>query len=417
MSAYTRNPHRQPIGGPLTSAAERADEFLRLACLTYGADSVERRHRARALLDAHPGLSATSIYTAAALGNLAATRRFLAADPGLASRDGGPFEWEPLLYLAYSRVDGDDPIGVAQLLLEHGADPEAGYLWEGLPSPFTALAGAFGRGEGDQPPHQHRFNLARLLLNAGANANDSQALYNCGLHRDEGDDYLRLLLAGGLGRGSGGIWHQRLGDAHPSPAQLLQDELIKAAERGRIERARLLLPAGVIVDGIGTGHPIFEGRNAWELATINGHAEFAKLLAAHGAMTSGDPVLGFLGACMRADRPAIDRLIGADPSIRDAAIDYRPHHIVTAAENGLTDAVRLMVELGFDVDVLHRATPLHQAAFHGHVGTVEALLELGADPEIADPAYRATPLGWAEHAGQSATAELLRTARHRPSAS
>jgi hypothetical protein len=155
---------------------------------------------------------------------VAATRQLLRADPGLANRQGGPHRWEPLLYVAYSRIDNTAPghstLEVARLLLDHGADPNAGYPWEGLTSPFTVLTGAFGRGEGAAPPHQYRMELARLLLDAGADPNDSQTLYNCGLWHD-GDDHLRLLVRYGLGRGDGGVWRQRLGHTHPTPAQLL----------------------------------------------------------------------------------------------------------------------------------------------------------------------------------------------------
>ena len=54
---------------------------------------------------------------------------------------------------------------VARLLLDHGADPDTGYLWEGT-YPFTALTGAFGGGEdrGNQPPHSQGLALARMLL-------------------------------------------------------------------------------------------------------------------------------------------------------------------------------------------------------------------------------------------------------------
>jgi hypothetical protein len=72
-------------------------------------------------------------------------RRVPAADPAAARRDGGPFQWEPLLYLAYARHDpripADATLETARLLLAAGADPDAGYLWHGLPSPFTALTG------------------------------------------------------------------------------------------------------------------------------------------------------------------------------------------------------------------------------------------------------------------------------------
>ena len=99
-----------------------------------------------------------------------------------ASLLGGPHGWAPLLYLTYSRVplgSGRSGVAVARLLLEHGADPNAGYLWEGLIPPFTALTGALGGG-GTLPKHEEELPLARLLLQAGADANDGQALYNQG---------------------------------------------------------------------------------------------------------------------------------------------------------------------------------------------------------------------------------------------
>lgn len=36
------------------------------------------------------------------------------------------------------------------------------------------------------------------------------------------------------------------------------------------------------------------------------------------------------------------------------------------------------------------------------------LIDLGADPGIRDARFDATPLGWAEHFGQSAMADYLR---------
>src|SRR5262249_59149062 len=91
----------------------------------------------------------------------------------------------------------------------------------GLAWPFTALTGAPGRGEGAPPPHRDALELARLLLEAGADANDTQATYN--LSWTPGDEWLELLLEFGYGRGDGGPWRVRLAPAYPSPPANAQD--------------------------------------------------------------------------------------------------------------------------------------------------------------------------------------------------
>ena len=182
VARYARSPHEQPVGEPLTDDQAVVNEFLRLACLTYGDDDPDRFRRAQALLAQHDWLERASIHTIAATGEVDAARELLDRDPSEASLVGGPHGWEPLLYLTYSRVPlapGRSAVAVARLLLEHGADPNAGYLWEGLIPPFTALTGALGGG-GTIPKHPEELALARLLLEAGADANDGQALYNRG---------------------------------------------------------------------------------------------------------------------------------------------------------------------------------------------------------------------------------------------
>ncbi|GIJ64025.1 hypothetical protein [Virgisporangium aurantiacum] len=89
VTRYTRSPHHQPIGGPITTAAGLADEFLRLACLTYGGDDQTRHQRARHLLTAHPELAAASIYTAAAVGDTAPASILLAGGSSRSRSDRG----------------------------------------------------------------------------------------------------------------------------------------------------------------------------------------------------------------------------------------------------------------------------------------------------------------------------------------
>jgi ankyrin repeat protein len=409
VAQYARYPHED---GQALGRGTAADDLLRLGCLLYGGDDTVRHADARALLAERPELAGATIWTAAAVGDVAAARGFLTADPEAVNRTGGPFDWEPLLYLAYSRIDSDapghDPLAVARLLLDSGADPDAGYLWDGN-YPFTALTGAFGGGEDktNQPPHRHALALARLLLEAGADPNDTQALYNRMFEPDAG--HLRLLLDFGLGTDRGGPWHARLSSGHGTPAQLLEDQLLAAAFDNRPEWAGLALAAGANPDGLGTRHPLRLGITAYEAAMRRGNREVADLLRAAGAtVPPPDPIEEFLSACLAADRAMVDGLRAERPGLVREAITRRPDAVFQAAELRRPDAIRLLASLGFDVNVWARITPLHQAAYDGDVAVVETLLEVGADPEARDPGYGSTPLGWAEHARREAVIELLR---------
>jgi siroheme synthase (precorrin-2 oxidase/ferrochelatase) len=75
-----------------------------------------------------------------------------------------------------------------------------------------------------------------------------------------------------------------------------------------------------------------------------------------------------------------------------------------------------LIELGFDVNHAARQdapieqeweTALHVAAGNGDVATAQLLLAAGADPNVVDHRFDATPLGWAEHFEQPALVELL----------
>jgi ankyrin repeat protein len=419
LAAYSRSPQRRSgeTGG-------LAEEFLRLACLTYqpswragaaeDADDVRRHARARQLLAEHPHLASASIHTAAAAGDIAAARSLLSADASLANREGGPHGWPPLLYLAFSRADsGDSTLEVARELLAAGADPNAGYLHDGQAPPVTALSGAFrGRqNPANQPPHQHSLALARLLLEAGADPDDERAVGNaCGYPHD--DAALALLLGHGLGRASRGPWPARLGDLLRTPARLVQDELRYAAEMNLPDRVRLLLrhctELGIDIDDPGDepGRP----RTAYDQAVLAGNTGIAELLAAAGAERRPmEPVDEFVAACLRADGPAVRRMLAADPGLVGRALEHAwPQPLLHAAFLGRAEAVRLMVAAGFPLTP-EPASPLHTAALAGHLDVVKLLVELGADPaaETVDdtpgqftPPDR-TPLGWARYAGHA----------------
>jgi hypothetical protein len=410
---YSRFPGRMATAGP----ADPADDFLRLACLSYADDQPERWGRARQLLLDDPQLTARSVHAAAAAADLDSLRRILGADSAAASRPGGPYQIEPLLYLAYARHDpaitAGAVAGAARLLLAAGGDPNAGYLWHGMLTPFTVLTGVFGEGELGpvrQPRHPRAPVLARLLLEAGADPNDGQALYNRMF--GAADDHLELLLEFGLGRGDGGPWRRRLGAAVDTPAELMRGQLTWAITHGMAERVRLLVSHGADVTS-----PSEDGSSLAAMAATTGHAELVGYLVAHGAPAlSLDPGPAFIAAALAADRVRLGELQLDHPGLAAQIRSARPALVAWAAACGRPAAVEVLAELGFDVNARGRTdvpsdqpwqTALHQAAQAGHLELARMLLRLGADPDLRDQRFDSTPLDWARHFGQPSLIELL----------
>ncbi len=391
--------------------AVAADDFLVLVCLTYGDDAPSRRSRGLDMLADDPPASTRDIWAAAATASVNAVRRFVTH----ACEQGGPFAWDPLMYLCYSRVPASERavLATATALLDAGADPNAGYLWHGLPTPFTTLTGVFGGGEGDQPAHEHWRSLARLLLERGANANDPQTLYN--RQFQPGTEHLELLFEFGLGQGEGGPWRERMGGQMETPFEMVQHQLRWAIHHNMRARVRLFAEMGVDLTTPFDGQPswaaLAASRTAAEFAVLCGHKLIVDELAKHGAAARRmSPVDELVGAILAGDEP-----IGDAPVLR-AARAARPSLVVQAAATGRLEAVRLAAAHGFDVNALGRTdapsempwqTALHSAVELDLAEMVRLLLRLGADPSIPDARFNATPAGWAEHFGHDDVAALL----------
>jgi ankyrin repeat protein len=367
VERYRRTPDE------VEEAADLADELMVLACLRYGGDDAPSRwERAARLLADHPTISRSSIHAAATCADEAAVGALLDGDPTLAQRQGGPY----------------------------------------------ALTGSLGSGEGDQPAHPHGFALASLLLDAGADANDSQALYNRQFAAD--DRHLVLLLQHGLGRGDGGPWRARLGHTTDSPSELVRRQLWWAIVHGMRDRLRLLVGHGADFHSpfaAPGGRPSWartsDGRTPAEVAALSGCPELVEWLVQRGATRPTiEGVDGLIAAALAGDRRTVRRLrvhVGG-------ARGQRPALIVWAAARGKRDAIPLLAELGFDVNALGRGdvpmeqaweTALHVVASRGDVELAGVLLGLGADPDIRDGRFDSTPLGWARHFGQQRMTELL----------
>lgn len=418
--------HNWETGLGAAPAADPAGEFCRLACLTYGReDGPARWARARQLLAEHPDLTTANIWAAAAAARPGDVGRLLSERPRRAVERGGPFGWRPLFYLVYSRFDptvpADRVLAVAEQLLDAGADPDEGYLFDALPSPFTLLTGVFGSGElGEphQPRHPHWPALGRLLLDAGADPNDAQTLYNRMFAPD--DSHLELLFEYGLGTGDGGPWKARIGQL-PTPERMLRVLLRWAVEHHQPARVRLLVEHGIDFrspfEGDGPKWSPGDGRTPVELARLNGDTEIADYLLAQGAAPpAADPASDLIAAAFRADRSTVERIRADHPGAVAEARRDRPGLIVWAATQASGETVGLLAELGFDVDAYGRGdapveeaweTALHHSAGNGDVALTRRLLDLGADPNLRDKRFDATPLDWARHFHRLATAALL----------
>lgn len=288
-----------------------ADRFCALASLRYDhGDAPPRWHAAVELIELNPAVPQQHIWAAASAADPLALTDQLKAQPKLATTPGGPFGWVPLLYLCYSRVplarNEDEVLDAATALLDAGADPNAGYLWRALSTPFTALTGAFGEGEqgpGRQPRHPFAPALATLLLQRGAHPVDQQTLYNRMFRSD--DSHLDLLFEYGLADAGPSPWEQRLGEAMETREQMWRRQVDWAAEHGFAHRLALLARHGIDVAGVELVEPQFpEDPN----------------------VRDGDGATPLHHAAWSGDLDLIRRLLGAgaDPTIVDSRYGTTP---------------------------------------------------------------------------------------------
>lgn len=135
-------------------------------------------------------------------------------------------------------------------------------------------------------------------------------------------------------------------------------------------------------------------------------AEINLLRDLYRAQQPSDP---FVDAVTGADRDALARLVDGEPGIVGRYLRERPDLVLRATETGNREAVRLAVELGFEVDRRSPdVTALQHAIAGGHLDLVRALVELGADTAVKDPTYGADALATATFFRQDAVAEYLR---------
>jgi ankyrin repeat protein len=369
--------------------------------------------RAARMLARDPWMAGYDVRTAVVLGDAARVGDMLAREPGLATRTDEKTGWTALHAACASRWHRLDPARasglteVARLLLAAGADPAArpdgeGRQWSPL---LCAVAGA---------PNPA---ITRLLLENGARPDD-HVLYLAAFETSH--ECLRLLLpyapdiavttALSAPISTGDVTGVRLLlDAGADPNHLLEAGLLGESHEQEPPvpplSAAVNLESGpeivglLLERGADPDVPGRDGRSPYQQAVRTGQDQVADLLARHGASTALSPADEFLAACRRADRAAATAILSADPGLA-ARLTAEDHRVLAdAADHGHTEAVQLMLDLGFSPDARSEpdngATALHLSAAAGSSGTVRLLLERGADIEARDTAWNSTPLEWA----------------------
>ncbi len=381
------------------SQAERADQLL---AHSWDGDPAA----AARLLRRHPELARFNLFTAAACGDLAEVERRMAGDPLAATRTDGPRSWTALAHVAYSRLDGENALQIARRLLDAGADPNFQFD-DGWGSPFKVVTGVIRLGEGARPSHPQALELVDLLIEAGANPYDSQALYNVSIV-DADTYWYDVLWSRSEARGALDQW-RIAGPERPGGAKGLStlDYLLgNAVGQNHLVRAEWLLQRGAHADAL----HFYNRQPVHALAQLSGFHDMAALLERRGAAPA--PLAGaqaLQAACMRGDEAEARALVAADASLLQ-----NPAPLLSAAELGNARAVEILLALGAVATAVGHdgISPLHRAVQSGSLEAVKMLLAAGADVDLRERRWRGTPLSWAVVLHRPHIAEYLAPLGH-----
>lgn len=371
----------------------RADPFFEVA--------TEDWRQAEARLRDTPALAAASPHHALVLGDAGAVRGALADGRLEVHAPGGPLGWAPLVYVCFSRyaqVDSPRAAGIlatARLLLEAGADPNAGFHLGRHPDPLPCLYGATG--------YNNNVALAGLLIDAGARLDDGESVYHSTEHADLA--CLRLLIARGARPKPSELRHMLDREDLDGTALMLDAgaDPNRGNERGEtalhwaVWRDRSPAVVRLLLDrGAGIDARRVDGRTAYAMAVLFGRRALAELLRDAGADTTLSAVDRYVEARVTAAATGGDAPAAPPLAAEDA-------HLLPDLANG-THAAGVLALLAAGAGVHergeHGATALHFACWNGQDGLVSALLARGADTTIEDRTFQATPPGWLIHGAQ-----------------
>jgi ankyrin repeat protein len=363
--------------------------------------------RAQAILREHPEVASRNIYVAAVLGDETGVKRFLAQDAKVATAKGGPYAWDALTYLCFSRylrIDrtrADGFVRAARLLLDAGASPNTGWFennhqpspeWE---SPIYGAAGVA------QDPE-----LTRLLLERGSDPNDEETPY----HAPEGYDNaaLKVLVESGkMTPDSLATMLLRKADWHDGEG--MQFLLEHGADPNRMTRWHYTALHHAVrrdnhIDNIEAlllhgADPAIpnqrDGKSSIAMAARRGRGDVLESIERRGIPIGLEGVEQLIAACAKIDAEAIRSLRQHDPDLVRQLLTESGTLLAEFAGNGNTEGVRQLLDLGVSVtalyvegdpyfDIAKDSTALHVAAWRAWPSTVKLLIQRGAPVDALD---------------------------------
>jgi len=320
---------------------------------------------------------------------------------------------------------------VAEVLLRHGADPNARSRW--WAGSFGALdfatpeyadfliahgakldvwsAASLGRvaelaamldenpelvnapgGDGMRPLHfASTVEIAELLLDRGGDPNlrDVDHEGTAAQHQIKRPEIARLLL-------------QRGATPDVFLAAALDDE---ATLRDILDRDPSAVDARVGEGEFATkqsdgGHiylyNIGGGKTPLHFAIERGSTRAVALLESRST-----PGGRLIAACLRQDEALVERLLAEHPGLGAALPAQDARALPDAAGEGKLEAVELMLKAGIDpyTKGMDTGTALHTAAWYGHADVVARMVR-EVPLSTRDDVHGSTPLGWAAHGAQ-----------------
>lgn len=400
----------------MTSTADPTMAFIEAACVPRDAwHATGTLDLAESLLAADPGVASRDLHAAAVLGDDVTVRRFLALDPQQATAKGGPYGWDALTHLCFSRylkldrTRSDGFVRAAAALLEAGADPNTGWF-EGdhQPTPTweSALYGAAGVA--------HHAPLARLLIERGADPNDDEVPYHAPESYD--NDALKVLVESGkLTADNLAMMLVRKHDWHDGDGvyYLLQHGADPNHQRHggftalhhAIARDNRLEIVTMLLDHRADPSRTQEGLTAFAMAARRGRGDLLDLFQRRGVTVPLTGVDELIAACARNDAAAIAAIRQREPSLVVELQAMGGRLLAEFGGNGNSDGVGHLLDLGVKPgavfehgdgywDVAPGSTALHVAAWRMRHDTVKLLIARGAPVEARDGNGR-TPLAMA----------------------